>query len=99
MLARGAREKWFIFPILFNGMATSTMSPNAAASCGEPALQPIVLVRLNNVSGPRVFDTITSWPCLIATEATARAINPAPMVPIFMAVPFFGMLRGSRSGR
>jgi hypothetical protein len=32
-------------------MATSTISPNSAASCGEPALQPVEPVRLNNVSG------------------------------------------------
>ena len=31
----------------------------------------------------RVFETMTSWPCLIATAATACAIKPAPMIPIF----------------
>jgi hypothetical protein len=27
---------------------------------------------LNNASGPRVFETMTSWPRLIATSAIAR---------------------------
>src|ERR1700730_6463857 len=63
------------------------MSPNCAASFGEPALQPSVPTRLKSVSGPRVFETITSCPCLTATVATARATKPAPIVPILMRPP------------
>src|SRR5258705_11716463 len=67
------------------------MSPNAAASSGVPAVQPMDSTRLNNVSGPRVLDTITLWPWLIATAATARAREPAPIMPTCMSISFINV--------
>src|SRR4030088_1175245 len=64
-------------------MATTTMSPAAAASSTVAARAPgpSALTTSLRVSGPRELLSTTSWPSASAARATFVPMLPAPMVP------------------